>query len=78
MNKAVLERSDVRRAMFRSGLGWVDFVWGNDKGGLQHILKQRQHFDGMTLIEATQLLTRDMVNTIASDEETRRQGIGDG
>jgi hypothetical protein len=76
MNKAVLERSDVHRAMFRSGLGWVDFVWGDDKRGLQHILKHRQQFDGMTLEQATRLLTQDMVNTIALGREAKRQGTG--
>ena len=68
MNQAITEKADKNRAMFREGLGWVDFVWGDDKKGLQHILKRRSD-DG---VDAVRLLTRDMVNTIAKGVEIRR------
>lgn len=48
MNKAILEKADQHRAMHRAGLGSVDFVWGDDKRGIAHILAQRQAKDGMT------------------------------
>lgn len=56
MNKAILEKAAQHRAMHRAGLGWVDFVWGDDKRGIAHILAQRQAKDGMTRQEAIQLL----------------------
>ena len=38
MNRAILEKADQHRAMFRPDLGWVDFAWGDEKKGIQHIL----------------------------------------
>ena len=28
MNKAIVSKADVKRAMYRNDIGWVDFVWG--------------------------------------------------
>ncbi|TCP16915.1 LPD38 domain-containing protein [Simplicispira metamorpha] len=80
--KALTERTSVNRAMFRNGLGWVDFVWGDEgrikpsgktKGamGLSHILEARQRKDGMSEQEAIDALSQ-MVNTIASGRELER------
>lgn len=64
------------RAMHRAGLGWVDFVWGDDKRGIAHILAQRQAKDGITRQEAIQLLEEGLVQTIAKGEEARRIEVG--
>lgn len=72
MNRVLLERADVRRAMHRSDLGWIDFVWGDDKKGVQHILRQRQAKDGMTALQVMRMLRDDIVETIARGETTRR------
>ena len=84
--KAVIERTSVHRAMFRNGLGWVDFVWGSEgkvkpsgktKGamGLSHIYEARQRKDGMSAEEADRLM-RDIVVAIAKGEEFSRNDIG--
>lgn len=41
MNEALLDKTTVHRAMFRNGLGWVDFEWGDVKKGIAHIIAQR-------------------------------------
>lgn len=28
MNKAIVSKADVKRAMYRNDIDWVDFVWG--------------------------------------------------
>ena len=84
--KALTERTSVHRAMFRNGLGWVDFVWGAEgvikpngktKGamGLSHILEARQRKDGMSEQEAISSLS-EMVSTIASGREIDRGTYG--
>ena len=74
--KAVTGKTSGYRAMFRNGLGWVDFVWGDEgrpasrsgkrKGakGLAHILEARRRKDGYSEQEAIRFLG-DMVETIA-------------
>lgn len=80
--RAITERTTVHRAMFRNGLGWVDFVWGSEgvikssgrtKGGmgLSHILEARQRKDGLTESEAVQFLD-EVVATIAQGREFQR------
>lgn len=80
--KAVTERTSVHRAMFRNGLGWVDFVWGSEgavktsgktKGamGIAHILEARQRKDGMDGAQVDALLS-DIVTAIARGGEVRR------
>ena len=27
--------------MFRKEIGWIDFIWGTDKGGIKHLIKRR-------------------------------------
>jgi hypothetical protein len=87
MNKAITERADVKRAMYRNDIGWVDFVWGAEgnrapngktKGamGLVHIIDKRMNVDGMSRGEVIQMLTRDAVETIAQGETTRRIASG--
>ncbi|UOO81255.1 hypothetical protein LVJ83_09815 [Uruburuella testudinis] len=83
MNRAMTERADVKRAMYRNDIGWVDFVWGDTgnrlangktKGamGLSHIVDKRMAVDGMSYDEVIQMLTRDAVETIAEGKTTRR------
>lgn len=80
--RALTEKNTVHRAMFRTGMGWVDFVWGAEgvvkasgrtKGamGLSHILEARQRKDGLSEQQTVQLLSR-MVDVIAVGKEVRR------
>ncbi|EEO26974.2 LPD38 domain-containing protein [Oxalobacter paraformigenes] len=86
MNRALLDKTTVHRAMFRNGLGWVDFVWGStgrttDNGrtrgamGIAHVLEARQRKDGFSRSEAVQLL-HDIVEVIAKGKEFSRSEIG--
>ena len=85
--KALDERTTVHRAMFRNGLGWVDFVWGSEgamkpsgktKGamGLSHIIEARARKDKMLDNDVVVMLTK-MVNAIASGQEIRRNEYTD-
>lgn len=76
MNRAIVEKADQARAMFRSGLGWVDFVWGDTKRGIAHIIDQRMAVDGLSQDDAVRLLTEDIVRTIAEGSEIRRNKFG--
>ncbi|MDO4770014.1 MAG: hypothetical protein Q4A11_06580, partial [Brachymonas sp.] len=83
---AITEKTSVHRAMFRNGLGWVDFVWG-DEGrvkasgktsgamGLAHILEARQRKDGMSEPQVMRLLD-GVVSAIAQGKEVRRYEFG--
>ncbi|WP_338578030.1 hypothetical protein [Neisseria leonii] len=91
MNRALTEKADVKRAMFRQDLGWVDFVWGDDgttrplnkKGepvgkGLSHILEARQRKDGMSYGETVRMLTDNIVEAIARGTVVNRWERHDG
>ncbi|KVT91860.1 hypothetical protein WK59_03750 [Burkholderia ubonensis] len=78
MNRALVERRDVSRAMHRSDLGWVDFVWGDDKKGLQHIIHRRTTSDGMSRDEAVRFISTDLIDTIARGETIRRADFPKG
>lgn len=76
MNRALLEKTDVRRAMYRNDIGWIDFVWGSTgrvlpngktKGamGLAHVIESRMRKDGMSRDEVAGMLTGRVVETIA-------------
>lgn len=80
--KALNEKTTVHRAMFRNGLGWVDFVWGSEgrvkpsgktQGamGIAHILEARQRKDGLSEKEAIQSLSK-VVESIALGQEVAR------
>jgi hypothetical protein len=85
--KALGEKTTVDRAMFRNGLDWVDFAWGDDEGavksngkrlgerGIAHILKARHRKDGLLEGRAQRLL-EGLVETIANGRELRRAEIG--
>ena len=83
MQRALLDKTTVHRAMFRAGLGWVDFEWGDDgrpkargamsKGkGIQHIVTQRMAKDGMSREAAEQFVADKIPAAIASGAEIRR------
>lgn len=87
IDKALKGRTTVHRAMYREGLGWVDFVWGAEgkwppdargrrKGekGISHVLEARPRKDGMTAGQALATLHR-MVRTIAEGAETGRFSV---
>lgn len=76
MNRALLEKADVRRAMYRNDIGWIDFVWGSTgrvlpngktKGamGLAHVIESRMRKDGMSHDEVAGMLIGRVVDTIA-------------
>ena len=87
MTQALLNKSTVHRAMFRQGMGWVDFEWGDEGGeitpkgkrpgakGIAHIIEARQRKDGLSNQEARSLLF-DLVDTIAKGEEVNRYESG--
>ncbi len=83
--KALDDRTTVHRAMFRNGLGWVDFVWGSEgtlkasgktKGamGIAHIVEARQRKDGLSDREVLTLL-EGIVDAIASGSEISRSEL---
>lgn len=84
MAKALSEKTTVHRAMFRTGMGWVDFVWGDVGGdvksngqrpgekGIAHIIEARQRKDGLTEKQTVALLDR-IVETIARGSEVKRR-----
>lgn len=85
LSKALNDKTTVHRAMFRNGLGWVDFVWGSEgavkpngrtKGGmgLVHILEARQRKDGLTEQESVSFLS-DVVDAIALGSEFDRKEV---
>lgn len=76
MNRALVEKADVRRAMYRNDIGWIDFVWGSTgrvlpngktKGamGLVHVIESRMRKDGMSRDEVAGMLIGRVVDTIA-------------
>lgn len=82
MNRALVEKADVRRAMYRNDIGWIDFVWGSTgrvlpngktKGamGLAHVIESRMRKDGMSRDEVVGMLTGRVVETIARGEVLR-------
>ena len=82
---ALNDKTTVHRAMFRNGLGWVDFVWGSEgaikpngrtKGGmgLVHILEARQRKDGLTEQESVNFLG-EVVDAIALGAEFDRKEV---
>lgn len=81
--KAITEKTTVHRAMFRNGLGWVDFVWGDTgrvlkngrtKGakGISHIVEARMRKDRLSEEKAIGVLG-ELVRTIASGQEFERK-----
>ena len=82
MNKAIVSKADVKRAMYRNDIGWVDFVWGDvgtikangkTKGamGISHIIEARMRKDGMGYDEVVEMLTNNIVEAIAKGSVTR-------
>jgi hypothetical protein len=85
--EAITGKTTVHRAMFRAGLGWVDFVWGDTgkvlssgrtKGakGLSHIVEARMRKDGLSEKQAIGVMN-ELVRTIASGEEFDRKVVSD-
>lgn len=87
MTKALLDKTTVHRAMFKTGMGWVDFVWGEEGGditskgmrpgakGIAHILEARQRKDSLSPEDAENMLFT-LVDTIAKGEEVNRVEVG--
>ena len=73
MNTALLDKRGVSRAMYHPDLGWIDFVWGDNRKGIQHILKQRLEKDGMSADGIYRLLTKEIPRVIATGEVIRGQ-----
>jgi hypothetical protein len=88
LTKVLQDKTTVHRAMYREGVGWIDFVWGDEgrwppsnkgrrKGsrGLSHTIEARQRKDNLTYREVIELLGR-MVLAIAEGEESLRIPVG--
>ncbi|CDH41984.1 hypothetical protein WDA38_08470 [Acinetobacter pittii] len=75
MNKAIMEKTTVHRAMYRNDLGWVDFEYGSEKQGIKHIIKRRMESDGMTYDEVVHMLVDTIVQTIARNRERGRSRV---
>lgn len=82
MNKALIEKADQKRAMYRSDTGWIDFVWGSEgvlkangktKGamGLAHIIESRMRKDEMSYQDVAEMLTMQITETIAKGGSSR-------
>lgn len=82
MNKALVEKADQKRAMYRSDTGWIDFVWGSEgvlkangktKGamGLAHIIESRMRKDEMSYQDVAEMLTMQITETIAKGGSSR-------
>lgn len=80
--KAISEKTSVHRAMFRNGVGWIDFVWGSEGKikpsgrssgamGIAHIFEARARKDDMSEREISALLDA-IVTAIAKGAEIRR------
>ncbi|WP_439327584.1 MuF-C-terminal domain-containing protein [Lonepinella sp. BR2357] len=78
MTQAILNKADVKRAMYHPEWGWIDFVWGDDgttkpldkngepKGrGIAHIFEARERKNGMSEAETSAMLVDEIVETIA-------------
>lgn len=76
MNKVITSKADVKRAMYRNDIGWIDFVWGSTgilkasgktKGamGISHIIEARMRKDDMSYDEVVEMLVTTTVETIA-------------
>ena len=84
MSHVLATKKDVHDAMYREGIGWIDFVWGSvgspatksgkRKGasGIAHILEARQRKDGMSLQQA-KTLAMMIVQTIANGRIVREK-----
>jgi hypothetical protein len=75
LEKALEEKTSVHRAMFRNGLGWVDFVFGDQHKGITHILEARQSKDNLSESQAIQLIHENLIPTIAHGSEIRRDEL---
>lgn len=91
MNTTIAEKRTVHRAMYQQELGWVDFEWGDDgltkarnkKGepigkGISHIIEARMRKDGMSYEQATKMLTKNIVETIAKGKIHKEWRSPDG
>ncbi|MDR1310925.1 MAG: hypothetical protein LBK01_03485 [Burkholderiaceae bacterium] len=87
MNRALLEKTSVHRAMFRQGMGWVDFVWGDEgrvtssgktRGsmGISHIVAERMRKDGLSHQEVIRFLAETVPEIIAKGARIRADRIG--
>lgn len=77
LQKSLTTKATVHRTMYREGLGWIDFEWGdegkpaNAKGvrkggkGLVHAIEARGRKDGYTAAQVDAMLKR-MVTAIAN------------
>ncbi|MBF0803080.1 MULTISPECIES: hypothetical protein [unclassified Neisseria] len=87
MNRAILEKADQHRAMYRNDIGWIDFVWGSEGStlengktrgamGIAHIIDKRMRVDGMSRSDTVEMLTGRVVETIAKGDVLRRVESG--
>ncbi len=41
IERVLSDETDIRGAMYRKELGWISFLWGDVKGGIDHIIERR-------------------------------------
>ncbi|OBX05756.1 hypothetical protein QV06_01090 [Gallibacterium genomosp. 3] len=83
MNKAIVEKNSVHRAMYNHQLdGWIDFEWGDvgrllpsgkTKGamGIAHIIESRMRKDNMSYQDAAYMLTDRVIDTLAKGQTSK-------
>jgi hypothetical protein len=42
MDRVLANQSDVPQAMYRKEVGWIDFLWGDSRGGIKHVIERRE------------------------------------
>ena len=65
-----LKSGYLRSVFYRDGIGDIDMVWGNDKAGLQHIIKKHiEEADDFSSVEEAMQIIND---TISNGDITRQ------
>ncbi|MDH2927890.1 LPD38 domain-containing protein [Lonepinella koalarum] len=84
MNMVIQQHSDVENAMFRQGVGWIDFIWGTvgrirpngkSKGakGVSHIINKRMQADNMSREQVENFLTQELPSVINNGDITEHR-----
>lgn len=83
MQSVITNHQDVKHAMYRDDIGWIDFVWGEvgeikpngkTKGGkgISHIIEARMRKNQLSYDEVISMLNNEIVNAISQGVVTDR------
>lgn len=87
MRRAILTRQDVRHAVYRADIGYVDFIWGTEGGppsatgkrkgamGISHILDARVRKDGLTPRQAERV-AEQVARVVATGQMAQPVQVG--